>query len=193
MEQLLHEFVKHVLSIDAVVATWVLDLRSPIATNVVTSVTGLGSVAAGIVFVGLFYFAGWQEEFSRTLLALALTGAVVAVLMTIIHRPFPPQPVCATDGVGTPTTSFPSGHAAAVTVYAMVAKNSDHLPFKAVTALATLIAFSRIYLGTHYLSDTVVGIAIGIGAVLIAERILKRTGPGVLIEALPLGESGQFE
>lgn len=193
MEQLFQEFLNQVLSIDALVAESILEIRSPIATNVVTSVTGLGSVAAGIVFLGLFHLAGWHEEFSRTLIALALTGAVVAALMTIVHRPFPPQPVCVTDGAGTPTTSFPSGHAAAVAVYAMVSRNSERLPFRAVATLAALIAFSRIYLGTHYFSDTVVGIAIGIGAVLIADRILERTDPEALIGALPIVGRGRFE
>ncbi|MEF8777791.1 MAG: glucose-6-phosphatase, partial [Natronomonas sp.] len=90
----------------------VLELRSPVLTNVLNSLTGLGSVAAGLVFVGLFYLAGWREEFLVTLIALSITGAVVALLMAIIQRPYPPEPVCITDGAGTPTTSFPSGHAA---------------------------------------------------------------------------------
>jgi membrane-associated phospholipid phosphatase len=193
MEQLLQALLNQILSIDALVAEWILELRNPIATNVVTSVTGLGSVAAGIVLVGMFHLAGWQEEFSRTLIALALTGVVVAALMTIINRPFPPHPVCETDSVGTPTTSFPSGHAAAVTVYAMVARSSERLPFRAVAALAALIAFSRIYLGTHYLSDTVAGIGIGIGAALLAERILERTEPGTIVDAVPIDGGGRFE
>jgi undecaprenyl-diphosphatase len=41
--------------------------------------------------------------------------------------------------------------------------------------LAAVVAVSRIYLGTHYLSDTVAGIAIGIASVLLAERVLART------------------
>ena len=185
MVQLLEELLEYVLSIDALTAQMIIELRHPILTNAMTSVTGLGSVAAGLVFVGLFYLAGWREEFLVTLLALSVTGAVVAVLMATVQRPFPAQPVCLTDGSGTPTTSFPSGHAAAVTAYAMVARNSDALPFRSVTALAAVVAVSRIYLGTHYLSDTVAGIAIGIVSVLIAERVLARRDLDALFEKRP--------
>jgi membrane-associated phospholipid phosphatase len=170
----LRELLAYVLALDTLAAESVLALRHPVVTNVMTSVTGLGSVAAGLVLVGLFYLAGWHEEFLVTLIALSITGAAVAVLMSTVQRPFPAQPVCLTDGAGAPTTSFPSGHAAAVTAYAMVARSSDVLPFKTTAALAAVVAASRIYLGTHYLSDTVAGIALGVGAVLLAEWILDR-------------------
>lgn len=184
MERLIGELLDYVLWLDALTVELVLEARHPIVTNVMNSVTGLGSVAAGLVFVGLFYLAGWHEEFLITLLALSLTGALVAVLMTTVQRPFPPQPVCLTDGAGTPTTSFPSGHAAAVAVYATVARASDTLPFKTVSALAVLIAVSRIYLGVHYLSDTVFGIALGIASALIAKRLFDRLDPETLIRRI---------
>jgi membrane-associated phospholipid phosphatase len=181
----LRALLEYVLLLDSLTAESVLALRHPLVTNAMTSVTGLGSVAAGLVLVGLFYLAGWREEFLVTLIALSITGAIVATLMAAIQRPFPAQPVCLTDGAGTPTTSFPSGHAAAVTVYAMVARSSETLPFKTVAALAAVVAVSRIYLGTHYLSDTVAGVAIGVGAVLLAERVPARVGTDALFRRLP--------
>jgi membrane-associated phospholipid phosphatase len=185
MVQLLGELFEYVLAIDALTVELILELRHPILTNLMTSVTGLGSVAAGLAVVGLFYLAEWREEFLVTLIALSITGVVVAVLMTVVQRPFPTQPVCLTDGAGTPTTSFPSGHAAAVTAYAMVARNSDELPFRSVAALAAVVAVSRIYLGTHFLSDTVAGIAIGIASVMIAERVLACTDLDAVFRKLP--------
>jgi len=59
-------------------------------------------------------------------------------------------------------------------VYAMTARRSDVLPFGIVAALATTVAFSRVYLGTHHLSDTVVGVGIGITAFLLARWVLAR-------------------
>lgn len=186
MAKLIDHLLHYVLSIDALTAELVLELRSPIVTNAMTSVTGLGSVAAGLVFLGLFYLAGWRDEFFRTLIALALAGAVVALLMATVQRPFPPQPVCVTDGVGTPTTSFPSGHAAAVTAYAVVARDSETLPFKTISALAVVVAFSRIYLGVHYVSDTVVGMLLGVVSVLVAEWILDHLDTESLASKLSL-------
>lgn len=189
MEQLIRALLDYVLLIDDLTIELMVELRRPIITNVMASVTGLGSVTAGLVLVGLFYLAGWRDEFLITLIALSITGVVVASLMAVVQRPFPPQPVCLTDGSGTPTTSFPSGHAAAAAAYSMVARRSTELPFGAVSALAVMIALSRVYLGTHYLSDTVAGIAIGIVSVLIAERIRERIDPETLARKRPTGTS----
>jgi undecaprenyl-diphosphatase len=123
------------------------------------------------VLLGLCYLAGWRREVAVAAVSLSVAGVVVATLMALVQRPFPPQPVCVTDGSGVPH-SFPSGHAAAVTVYAMVSRRSETLPFGVVTAVA--VAVSRMYLGTHFLSDTVVGVAIGGAAVLVGRRAVDR-------------------
>lgn len=183
---LLAGIVDAVLAVDATTAELMASIRRPALTNVMTSVTGLGSVAAAGVFLGLAYLAGWREEFRRATIALAITGVVVAVLMATVERPFPPNPVCVTDGAGTPTTSFPSGHAAAMVVYAMVARRSPTLPFGPVASLAAVTAVSRVYLGTHYLSDTVAGVVLGVAAVLLAEWLLGRIDERALADELGL-------
>lgn len=187
MSSLVAAAVEFVLSIDAATAELMIAIRRPALTNVMTSVTGLGSVAAAGVFLGLAHLAGWRDEFLRAAIALSVTGVVVALLMATIQRPFPPGPVCVTDGAGTPTTSFPSGHAAAMVVYAGIAHRSAILPFVPVAALAAVTAVSRIYLGTHYLSDTAAGVALGIAAVLFAEWLLGRIDEEALAERVGLG------
>jgi len=174
MEHLIAEFIESVVSIDNRIMEFVIELRTPILTKMLTSVTGLGSSMAACVLLGLFHLAGWREEVVSTAVALALTGLVVGTLMFTIERPFPPQPVCMTGDSETVTSSFPSGHAASVTVFAMTARRSERLPFATVAALATAISFSRFYLGTHYPSDTVVGVLIGVGTFLVGVRIVKR-------------------
>lgn len=174
MDHLLADLLDALLGLDAVTMDRLVALRSPLATKVLTSATGLGSATAALVFVGLCYLAGWDEEYRHALVALALSGVVVGTLMLTIQRPYPPQPVCLTGGGETVASSFPSGHAAAVTVYAMTARRSETLPFGIVAALAAVVAVSRVYLGTHYLSDTVVGVAIGIAAFLLAVQVLAR-------------------
>jgi undecaprenyl-diphosphatase len=161
-----------VLTADAATVEIVLAVRHPVATKLMTSVTGLGTMAAAVVFLGLCYLAGWRREVAVGAVALSVTGAVVFPLMALVQRPFPPQPVCVTRGPGLPAHSFPSGHAAAAAVYTFLARDSERLPYGVVTALAGLIAVSRIYLGTHYLSDTVVGVLIGAGAVLLGRRLV---------------------
>lgn len=166
--------VRAVLRVDAAVVELVLALRSPVLTKLMTSVTGLGSATAAVVFLALFSLAGWRRDLTVAALSLAVSGVVVVSLMTLIRRPFPPAPVCVTTGASLAPHSFPSGHAAAVTVFAVVARRSDHLPFGGVSALAAAVAVSRVYLGTHYLSDTLVGVGIGVGSVLLARALLAR-------------------
>jgi undecaprenyl-diphosphatase len=183
MEDVVRELLDLVLRIDSRTVGLILEVRGPVMTKLMTSVTGLGSASAGLVFLGLFYLAGWKEEFLYTLVSLSLAGVVVGSLMVTVQRPFPPQPVCLTSGSETVAHSFPSGHAAAVAAYAMTARNSKVLPFSIIAALAATIAFSRIYLGTHYLSDTVVGVLIGITSFVAARWILGR------LESTGLGDT----
>jgi undecaprenyl-diphosphatase len=171
--------------VDRLGAEFVAAIRTPFLTEMMTSMTGLGSVTAGVVFVGLFYLAGWREEFVKSVVALSLLGVVVWALMSVVERPFPSNPVCVTEGGAGTTSSFPSGHSAAVAAYAAIARDSDNLPFAVAVGFAALISFSRVYLGTHYLSDTLVGIGLGVAAVLFAEWFLDRVGEEAVIDRLP--------
>jgi len=72
-----------------------------------------------------------------------------------------------------------------VTAYAGIAWHSDELPFAVAAGFAGLISLSRIYLGTHYLSDTIFGIGLGIAAVLFAEWFLGRVSEEAIIDRLP--------
>lgn len=164
--------LRQILALDALVVDLILALRFPLLTKLMTSVTGLGSASAAVVLLGVCYLAGWRREVWVAAPALLLSGVVVASLMAYVGRPFPPQPVCVTSATGLAPHSFPSGHAAAVTVFALVARHSKSLPAAPVAGLAALVAFSRLYLGTHFLSDTVAGVAIGAAAVVIVRAFL---------------------
>lgn len=159
--------------LDHQVVDLVLSLRHPLVTKVMASVTGLGSATAALVFLGVCYLAEWDEELYTSALALAITGLCVATMWATIQRPLPPGPVCMTGDANSVAASLPSGHAGAVTVYAMTARESSVLPFGVVTVLAGMVAVSRVYLGTHYASDTVVGVLIGVAAFYGATRLRR--------------------
>jgi undecaprenyl-diphosphatase len=178
MQDLFQEILAQVVALDYRAVGLILELRGPLVTKVMTSVTGLGSAAAAVVFLGVFYLAGWREEYLTAGVAIVLVGAVVPTLMRLFQRPFPPQPVCMTGGAETVAHSFPSGHAAAVTVFALTAWRSDDLPFLPIAGVALLVAVSRVYLGTHFLSDTVAGVVIGVGATLLARSAVERVALG---------------
>lgn len=177
MHQPVRDLLAHVVAIDRVAVELLLRVRDPAVTKVMTSVTGLGSASAALAVLGLFYLADWDDEFASLLVALPLAGSVVVPLMAVVQRPFPPQPVCVTVDSAMVAHSFPSGHASVATIYALLARRSDRLPFAVVAVVGAVIAVSRVYLGTHYLSDTVVGVLIGAVAFAAARRLRSRIRP----------------
>ncbi|WP_114575760.1 phosphatase PAP2 family protein [Saliphagus sp. LR7] len=174
MDAVLVELLEVVVWLDHRAVELMLAIRHPVVTKVLTSVTGLGSATAALVFLGVCRLAGWTDELRSAGIALGLAGIAVLALMWTIRRPFPPEPVCLTDGSPTVATSFPSGHAAVVAVYAMTARRSAVVPVAPVAVLAAAVAVSRVYLGTHYASDTLAGLVIGVCAFVLALRLRER-------------------
>jgi len=160
-----------IVGLDQFVVDVLVSIRDPAITKVMNSVTGLGSATAAAVIIGLLSLADSHEEVATAILSFGLAGPVVLTLMGLVQRPFPANPVCVTNGEMV-AHSFPSGHAAGVTVFALLAARSERLPFAPTAALAVMIALSRMYLGTHYLSDTLAGIGIGAAAFFVATRWL---------------------
>jgi membrane-associated phospholipid phosphatase len=91
------------------------------------------------------------------------------------HRPVVPEPL-----VHLSTYSFPSGHAVASTLFygavcALVLQRVQSRAWR-ITAVAgavsmvLLVAFSRVYLGAHYTSDVLAGIAVGVACVMLVLR-----------------------
>lgn len=140
-------------------------------TMVAISITGSGpflTVMACAVGIVLIRRRCWYR-----LLTLALVvpgGALLNVfLKNLIHRP---RPIFENPIVVLHTFSFPSGHTMAATlfyglmaVFAWIAMRGWRGRTMAVMGaffIIGLIAFSRVYLGVHYLSDVLGAMAVGI-------------------------------
>jgi undecaprenyl-diphosphatase len=96
-------------------------------------------------------------------LAIVLSEPLVGILKAAYDRPRPPVSL-----VETFTASFPSGHAVAgavvaislVVVFVPAGPRRRNLELLAA-AFALLMAGSRVYLGAHWLTDVVAGVAFG--------------------------------
>jgi membrane-associated phospholipid phosphatase len=117
--------------------------------------------------------AAWQVRQRRwtqlARLAVVPFGMLVnAGLKSVFQRP---RPVLEDPLMVLMTLSFPSGHAAASTVFygALCALAFGRWPGPRARGLAVagavlvvlLVTFSRVYLGAHYFSDVVAGVAVG--------------------------------
>ncbi|SQD94568.1 Phosphoesterase PA-phosphatase related [Parafrankia sp. Ea1.12] len=72
------------------------------------------------------------------------------------------------------TFSFPSGHSASAAAFATGVALDAPAAAVPVVALASAVAFSRVYVGAHYPGDVVAGAALGIGAGLLTTKVMPR-------------------
>ena len=108
------------------------------------------------------------------LLANAGSHIVVQLLKRAVARPRP----C--DATGRPLAlvdlpdphSFPSGHAAAATAVAATVALAHPLTAPVVLPLAGAVAYSRVTLRVHHLSDVLAGVALGLGGAVAATALL---------------------
>jgi len=118
-----------------------------------------------------------RERFWVAVLWLSVYGgwALNKILKLIFHRTRPQF----SDTVQTLTSySFPSGHTMAATVfYGALAmffiSRNKHWPARVIAAafaiaMILLVAFSRVYLGAHYLSDVLAAMAEGFAWVALS-------------------------
>lgn len=154
------------VEVDAHVAEWLAAHRIQPLTSVLLVVTQLNSLAMigvwSAVFAGVL--AWLRERYWMLTLVLAVGGGMLLNLVLKLAyeraRPRFDDPLLELH-----TFSFPSGHTAAATVFYgvlaafLVSRFRDPAIRIACVAGAvaavTLVAFSRIYLGAHYLSDVI--------------------------------------
>ena len=149
-----------------------------------------GPLLAVLVAVVSLVFA-WQRDWLRAaLVALACVGGVGlnALLKQIFHRG---RPEFAAEFIPHQSWSFPSGHAMnslvcyGIMLFLLLEHTRDNvrrrLLIAATAMVVILIAWARVYLGVHYLSDVIAGWLAGgswlivcIGAYGFAERRVVR-------------------
>lgn len=151
-------------------ARWLSDERSAAGTDVFRAVTFFGSPAVALAVAAAFCAVLYRRRqlVDAAFLPVVLGGAELLnlILKLSFHRSRPEVALVHLD-----TYSFPSGHAmisaAAYGALAYLAwgrlrrRRSRMLLAGGTTVLIALIGFSRLYLGVHYLSDVLAGIAGG--------------------------------
>jgi membrane-associated phospholipid phosphatase len=128
-------------------------------------ITELGDETVFIVVVGLIYWTMSKSYGYRYAMVFLSSVVLNETLKELIARPRPYTNPSVTSV--TPQTSgyaFPSGHAQNSTIQAwLLNEGFGHVKRWVRPALITiviLVSFSRVYLGQHYLSDVIAGIAV---------------------------------
>jgi undecaprenyl-diphosphatase len=162
---------------------------------------GTGTVVIMIVAVAALFLVLTSHKYSAILLLASTAGGLVlnGMLKIGFNRP---RPSIFLPEVHTVSSSFPSGHAmSAAIVYSTVAylaarlhkrRWARWLVMTAAFVVIALISISRLYLGVHYPSDVVAGVAIGLAwagfCMATLEAIQKfgvRRDPHILRDEVP--------
>ena len=164
------------------------DLRTGWADRIMVGITELGDATVIIaVTLATLAWLAWRRNW-RGIIYEAAAVAIASLFTSLLKitlqqsRPHAFAPVAA-------TFSFPSGHTAvSMALYGFLAiivawEVSRRWQLAVVTAaglLVAAIAFSRIYLGAHWLSDVLAGLAFGLAwASLLAIAYLRHSPPRV--------------
>ena len=154
------------------------NMTSPLMDKVMTAVTHMGDY--GILWIGLCIILMAMPKTRKSGFALAIAmiaGLVICNLLmkNIIARPRPfvayDFPIIINPPMG---YSFPSGHSSNSFIAATVIALRHRKGAIPAYIIATLIAFSRVYLCVHDPSDVIVGAVIGMGIGFVTVRLFDK-------------------
>jgi undecaprenyl-diphosphatase len=151
---------------------------------------GVAVVAAAVTIV--LFARRWGHAALLLLIGLGVELSVFLSTTYLVARPRPQVPHLGS----TPSTfSWPSGHSAATFVLyggiaVIVMAATDRRPLRVVAwlvaiALTCAVALSRIYRGEHHPTDTMAGVALGIGALIAAVFVIRTWSAAASLRAAP--------
>lgn len=158
--------------VDTRVTSVLIEHRATWTNAFMRVLTWLGSNAVLIPLVAAFGASYWLRRRDRLpafFMAAALGGAVAlqGLVKWLVARPRPPASLHLAH---VSSSSYPSGHATqAAAVWGMTAlilgvgrSSRTRIALWAAAALISmLVAFSRVYLGVHWVTDVIGGLALG--------------------------------
>ncbi len=169
---------------DESVVLWVREYIScPFLDVIMKWISFLGD--NGIVWISItilfLFFAKTQQKKWRTWGMILGSSLLVSSFITnIILKPFVarlrPYDVLLLDIILPPLSdySFPSGHTTVAFTGAVVLWHINHIFGVGAFLFAVMIAFSRIYLAVHYITDVLAGAMIGSLCAFVVIAVARR-------------------
>jgi undecaprenyl-diphosphatase len=174
-------------ALDSAAMAWTHVHATAWLTDVMLRVSYLGGPSATGVYVFLLvgYFL-WRRQFGVALgvAAVVYGGMLLNVLVKYAFERA--RPVVENPVITLTTYSFPSGHAAASTIFAgllcvLAFRSGSGHPDKALALAAAtiwvgMVCASRVYLGLHYVTDVLAGVTEGVAWLAVSTLLIERFG-----------------
>lgn len=166
--------------LDARVQTWMTNHQTTETKGLMRHVSRIGDwpahIVAGLGAAMIAYWRGskkWMRIFVAMIVAFALAGTVSRGIKISTGRSRPDvQAEAGWNGLrfSSRYNAFPSGHTAtSAAFFGTLAITSCRIGLP-LLVIPLLIAFSRMYVGAHHLSDVVAGAVIGLAIAYLVSR-----------------------
>ncbi len=161
------------------------ELHHPVLDKIMVAVTMFGDGGIGWIILGLLLLIFKKTRKCGLLMLLSMAVCFIIGNLGIKNivgriRPCHIDPSVPLIIPVPGEFSFPSGH----TMHAFAAATSIFLQHRkggiAAMVLASLIAFSRLYLFVHYPTDILGGLIIGVAVAFLVYKVAEKTGRRIL-------------
>ena len=173
---------EYILVTDRWIETYINAIQTPLLTKFMVALTNLNGEMGIFVFslfmVLLLIYKRWYDDLLFYILSVSGANIAFIAIKMIVQRARP-----GSDILSIATHSFPSGHATmatamALAVYLILVKRMPSTGLKLLLLIGcmvwpVMIAFSRVYLDVHWLSDVIAGIGLGLFWVTFIVLILR--------------------
>ncbi len=173
-------------NIEAAILLFLQQLRNPVTDPIMTVFSVLGNVGLIWIIVAVILLIRKKTRRHGIQLALCLIASLIInnlILKNLVARP---RPFTEIEGLTVMLSShladagswsFPSGHAGSSFAAAWSINCSFGKKGRWAWIVAALIAFSRSYIGVHYLSDIICGALFGTIAAIFAIMLWRKLMP----------------